>query len=140
MVANRCPACHFDNPETAKFCGECGTPLPPSKDYIPVATETLRTPVKELARGSLFARRFEVIEAVALKHIKPKIAAEHDFIDRFRSELKMSRKISHRNVSRMYHLSEEQVVYDIVMEFVPWAEPSFSRLALKIGRNSWTGK
>ncbi len=138
MVANRCPACHSDNPETVKFCGECGTPLPTSKDHIPAATETLRTPVKELARGTLFARRFEVIEElgkggmgkvyrvfdkkvdeeVALKLIKPEIAAEREVIDRFRSELKMSRKISHRNVSRMYDLGDEEGTYYITMEYV----------------------
>jgi serine/threonine protein kinase/Tfp pilus assembly protein PilF len=138
VVATRCPACHSDNPETVKFCGECGTPLPTSKDQILAATETLRAPVKELTRGTLFARRFEVIEElgkggmgkvyrvfdkkvdeeVALKLIKPEIAAERDVIDRFRSELKMSRKISHRNVSRMYDLGDEEGTYYITMEYV----------------------
>jgi len=138
-VATKCPSCHFENPENVKFCGECGTPLPPSEDLIPVVTETLRTPVKELARGTLFARRFEVIEElgkggmgkvyrvfdkkvdeeVALKLIKPEIAAEREVIDRFRSELKISRKISHRNVSRMYDLGDEEGTYYITMEYVP---------------------
>ena len=138
-MATKCPSCHFENPENVKFCGECGTPLPPSEDLIPVVTETLRTPVKELARGTLFARRFEVIEElgkggmgkvyrvfdkkvdeeVALKLIKPEIAAEREVIDRFRSELKISRKISHRNVSRMYDLGDEEGTYYITMEYVP---------------------
>jgi hypothetical protein len=61
-MAITCPSCQSENPETVKFCGECGTPLPPSKGHIPAATETLRMPVKELVRGTLFARRFEVIE------------------------------------------------------------------------------
>src|SRR4030042_1007443 len=117
-MAVRCPSCRSDNPDTVKFCGACGTPLPLPKGHPPILTETLRTPVKELARGTLFARRFEVIEElgrggmgkvyrvfdkkvdeeVALKLIKPEIAAEREAIDRFRSELKMSRTISHRNV------------------------------------------
>ncbi len=141
----RCPKCQAENPETVKFCGECGTALPPvqnsdsSKDVRPGATETLRTPVKELTRGTLFARRFEVIEElgkggmgrvyrvfdkkveedVALKLVKPEIAADREVIDRFRSELKMSRKISHRNVSRMYDLGDEEGTYYITMEYVP---------------------
>ena len=138
-MATRCPKCDFDNTPDTKFCKECGTQLPPSKGHIPEATETLRTPVKELARGTLFARRFEVIEElgkggmgkvyrvfdtkvdeeVALKLLKPEIAAERDVIDRFRSELKMSRKISHRNVSRMYDLGDEEGTYYITMEYVP---------------------
>jgi hypothetical protein len=27
-VAIKCPKCHLKNPETQKFCGDCGTPLP----------------------------------------------------------------------------------------------------------------
>ena len=138
-MANNCPTCHAKNPETVKFCGECGTPLPLPKGHPPILTETLRTPVKELTRGTLFARRFEVIEElghggmgkvyrvfdkkvdeeVALKLIKPEIAAEREVIDRFRSELKISRKISHRNVSRMYDLGDEEGTYFITMEYVP---------------------
>jgi serine/threonine protein kinase len=138
-LAITCPACHSENPETKQFCGDCGTPLPPAKDHPPVMTETLRTPVKELTRGTVFARRFEVIEElgkggmgkvyrvfdkkieeeVALKLIKPEIAAEREVIDRFRSELKMSRKISHRNVSRMYDLGDEEGTHYITMEYVP---------------------
>ena len=138
-MAITCPACHSENPETKLFCGDCGTPLPPAKDHPPVVTETLRTPVKELTRGTVFARRYEVIEElgkggmgkvyrvfdkkieeeVALKLIKPEIAAEREVIDRFRSELKMSRKISHRNVSRMYDLGDEEGTHYITMEYVP---------------------
>jgi eukaryotic-like serine/threonine-protein kinase len=104
-----------------------------------MATETLRTPIKELTRGTLFARRFEVIEElgkggmgkvyrvfdkkveeeVALKLVKPEIAADREVIDRFRSELKMSRKISHRNVCRMFDLGDDEGTYYITMEYVP---------------------
>jgi len=135
----KCPKCQADNPETKPFCADCGTPLPSPKEHRPLVTETLQTPVKELTRGTLFARRFEIIEElgkggmgkvyrvfdkkvgeeVALKLIKPEIAAERDVIDRFRSELKMSRKISHRNVSRMYDLGDEEGTYFITMEYVP---------------------
>ncbi len=138
-VARNCPKCHRDNPETQKFCGECGTLLPLTEDQHPLVTETVRTPVKELSRGALFARRFEIIEElgkggmgrvyrvfdkkteeeVALKLIKPEIAAEREVIDRFRDELKISRKISHRNVSRMYDLGEEEGTSYITMEYVP---------------------
>jgi serine/threonine protein kinase len=135
----KCPKCQAENPETVKFCGECGTALLPVKEAASMATQTLRTPVKELTRGTLFARRFEVIEElgkggmgkvyrvfdkkveeeVALKLVKPEIAADREVIDRFRNELKLSRKISHRNVSRMYDLGDEEGTYYITMEYVP---------------------
>ena len=138
-MAIKCPKCHSENPDTQKFCGECGTAFRPINGHPFVMTETLRTPVKELTRGTLFARRFEIIEElgkggmgkvyrvfdkkteeeIALKLIRPEIAAEREVIDRFRSELKMSRKISHRNVSRMYDLGDEEGTYYITMEYVP---------------------
>ena len=135
----RCPACHAANPETVKFCGECGAALPLTKDSIPKATETIRAPLKELARGSLFARRYEVIEElgkggmgkvyrafdkkveeeVALKLIKPEVAADEETIKRFSNELKLARKIAHRNVGKMYEIMEEEGAHFITMEYVP---------------------
>jgi len=41
-VAIKCPKCHKDNPDSAKFCGECGTQLGPVKDIS--VTKTLKTP------------------------------------------------------------------------------------------------
>jgi serine/threonine protein kinase/tetratricopeptide (TPR) repeat protein len=160
----KCPKCQAENSETSRFCAECGTQLGGHETQEPGiggqgirghvpdslesgtcppnysgATQTLRTPVKELTRGTLFARRFEVIEElgkggmgkvyrvfdkkveeeVALKLVKPEIAADREVIDRFRNELKLSRKISHRNVSRMYDLGDEEGTYYITMEYVP---------------------
>ncbi len=90
----KCPKCQTDNPDTQKFCGECATPLPSSKE-IPV-TKTLETPKEELTTGSTFAGRYQIIEElgkggmgkvyrlldkklneeVALKLIKPEIASD----------------------------------------------------------------
>ncbi len=57
----KCPRCHFENPETTRFCGNCGAPVPGSKEGSPTETRTLLTPVSGLDRGSLFAGRYEVI-------------------------------------------------------------------------------
>jgi hypothetical protein len=43
-MANKCPKCETENPDTLKFCGECGTQLP-SLDGVEI-TETLETPKK----------------------------------------------------------------------------------------------
>ncbi len=134
----KCPKCHFDNPADTRFCGNCGTQLPSSEE-IPVSrTKTLQMPLKELARGSTFAKRYEVIEELgrggmgkvykvfdkevkeklALKLLKAEIAADENTIERFRNELKFARKISHRNVCRMYDLSKEEGTHYITMEYV----------------------
>jgi serine/threonine protein kinase/tetratricopeptide (TPR) repeat protein len=134
----KCPKCQYDNPANTSFCGSCGILLL-SPDKIPMAkTLTLETPILELDRGALFAERYEIIEElgkggmgrvyrvldtkineeVALKLIKPEIA-DSKTIERFGNELKMARKISHKNVCRMYHLSEESGTHYITMEYVP---------------------
>jgi serine/threonine protein kinase len=135
----KCPKCHFDNPADTRFCGNCAAPLLPAAE-IPVSqTETLKTPIKELTTGSTFAGRYQVIEElgkggmgkvyrvldkklkeeVALKLIKPEIASDKETIERFSNELKLARKIGHRNVGRMYELMEDEGTHFITMEYVP---------------------
>jgi hypothetical protein len=55
---------------------------------------------------------------VALKLLKPEIAADRKTIERFANELKFARKISHRNVCRMYDLGKAEGTNFITMEFV----------------------
>ena len=137
-MANRCPRCHADNSETVKFCGECGAQLLPAQGQPLMATETLKSPVPELATGSTFAGRYQIIEElgrggmgrvyraldkkineeVALKLINPEIASDKRSLDRFAEELKIARRISHKNVGRMYHLGEDGQTHYITMEYV----------------------
>ncbi|NIN92859.1 protein kinase [bacterium] len=132
-----CPKCKTENTSDSEFCKKCATPLPSSKE-IPI-TETLETPTEELTRGTVFASRYEIIEElgkggmgkvyrvedkkikeeVALKLIKPEIASDKKTIERFSNELKMARKIRHKNVCGMYDLDEEKGTHYITMEYVP---------------------
>jgi len=136
-VTVKCPKCQSENTDTARFCSNCATPLPESGKVS--YTKTLVTFVQELTRGILFAERYEIIEALgkggmgevyraedkktgeelALKLIKPEISADAKTIERFSNELKLAHKISHRNVCRMFHLSEEKGTSYITMEYVP---------------------
>jgi len=152
----KCPKCDTNNPDTVKFCGECGTllrsvrgtdptdagPDPrsgrPSED-ISDLTKTIEAPREELATGSTFDRRYQIIEElgkggmgrvykaldteikenIALKLLKPEIAADEKTIERFRNELKFARKIRHKNVCQMYDLNKKEEIHYITMEYVP---------------------
>jgi TolB-like protein/Flp pilus assembly protein TadD/predicted Ser/Thr protein kinase len=135
----KCSNCQFENPADAGFCIKCGEPLRSPEDIPTIShTKTLH-PIKELTRGGTFANRYEVIEElgrggmgrvyrvfdkkigeeVALKLLKPEIASDERTIERFRNELRLARKIAHRNVCRMYDLSEEYGAHYITMEYVP---------------------
>jgi predicted ATPase/predicted Ser/Thr protein kinase len=102
-------------------------------------TKTLEIPITSLEIGALFAGRYEVQEElgkggmgrvykvldkelgepVALKTLNPDIAADKITIERFRNELKVARKITHRNVCRMHDINKEKATYFITMEYVP---------------------
>jgi len=141
-----CPKCHHENPPESAYCGKCATRLEtPGKEpqvpggSQPIFTKTVETSQEALATGSTFAGRFQIIEElghggmgrvyraldkevneeVALKLIRPEIAAERKTLDRFRNELKTARRVSHRNIGRMYELMEAKGTHFITMEYVP---------------------
>jgi serine/threonine protein kinase/Tfp pilus assembly protein PilF len=100
---------------------------------------TIAAPVNELTRSTLFAGRYEIIEElgkggmgkvyraedtkiqeeVALKLIKPEISSDKKTIERFSNELKLARKIVHKNVGRVFELMEDKGIHFITMEYVP---------------------
>ena len=60
----------------------------------------------------------EVDRTVALKVIRPEMAANPEILARFKQELLLSSQVTHRNVIRIYDLGEAQGVKFITMEFV----------------------
>jgi serine/threonine-protein kinase len=138
-LAIECPKCNFDNSPNTVYCVKCATALPSLEAISAYPTAALQTPAIELTRGSTFSGRYEIIEElgeggmgkvyrvedknikeeIALKLIRPEIAADKKTIARFSNELKLARKIAHRNVCRMYDLDEEGETHYITMEYVP---------------------
>jgi serine/threonine protein kinase len=137
-MANTCPKCRTNNPDTLKFCGECGTSLTGSDRAAISQTRTLQTPRQRLIRGTTFANRYEIIEKlgeggmgavyrvedtkvgeeIALKLINPLVASDKQTIARFRNELKFARKIRHKHVCQMFDLGEDEGTHFITMEYV----------------------
>ena len=117
---------------------KCGIQITPNRDTKSDTTKRLLFPLSKLSRGMVFADRYEVTETlgrggmgrvyrvldreideeVALKLISPKITADETLVELFRNELKLARKITHKNICRMYHFGEEARAYYIIMEYV----------------------
>jgi len=134
----KCPKCRTENEPGTKFCRNCGTSLASESKTPNSETKTLITPKIELNPGNTFAERYHIIEKlgkggmgtvykardinidenVALKILNPEIASDEQTIQRFRNELKLTRKISHRNICRVYDLSDHKGIHYISMEYV----------------------
>ena len=132
-----CPQCAFENPDDSRYCSRCGNKISPS-GKIAFTRDALLALTREFKIGSIFAGRYliieelgkggmgsvykvldkEVDEKIALKLLNPEVASNEKTIMRFRNELKTARKISHKNVCRIYDLSKEQGIYYITMEYV----------------------
>ena len=95
-------------------------------------------PASTLQVGSLLAERYEILQLlgeggvgavykardreldrlVALKVIRPELAGHASILQRFKQELILARKVTHRNVVRIYDLGVAAGLRFITMEFV----------------------
>jgi tetratricopeptide (TPR) repeat protein/tRNA A-37 threonylcarbamoyl transferase component Bud32 len=134
----KCPECSQENPDSARFCSKCGTKFKTYEEVSLADTKALPGAAKKSVIGTTFASRYQILEElgeggmgtvyrvtdkqideeVALKVLRPEIAADKRTLERFRNELKLARKITHPNVCRMYHLGVDEGLPYITMEYV----------------------
>jgi TolB-like protein len=77
----------------------------------------------------------ELHEAVALKTIKPEMASDPRFIDRFKHEVQRSRTVSHPNVCRVYDLVHERIAGEPDRWFLTMELLRGETLSERIGRD-----
>ena len=110
---------------------------PPPRKAAP-RTQGFYAPQPVLETGHILAQRYEILQTlgeggmgavykakdleldrlVALKVIRPELAKNPAIIDRFKQELLLSQRVTHRNVIRIYDLGEGDGVKFITMEFI----------------------
>lgn len=87
------------------------TPLPDRYDLM-----------GELGHGGMGVvykvRDRETGEVLALKFLKPEIADDAQILDRFKSELRLAHKITHRNIARLYEFHRTGDTVFVSMEYV----------------------
>ena len=115
-----CPSCQQNNTDEAEVCFTCGKALHALTQGAVVAS---RYVIRQLlGRGGMgyvyraFDRMLE--EEVAIKTLRAELVREPEMARRFRSEIRLARKVSHRNVCRIHEYGEDGPLSYLSMEFV----------------------
>ena len=125
----KCPSCGKDNPEGLPACAGCGAALvAPTTAFVTLG----------LRPGDLFHGRFEILaalgqggmgvvykardrsldEVVAIKVLRPDFARDPLMARRFKSEIRLARRVRHRNVCGIHDFGEADGLLYISMEFI----------------------
>src|SRR5688572_1346833 len=119
-----CPSCRATNDDAADMCFNCGRGL------------------SGLTRGSVIAGRYEILEqlgrggmglvykahdqqldeVVVLKLLRADLARAEGMAKRFRSEIKLARRVRHPNVCAIHEFGQDGEFCFITMELVDGAD------------------
>jgi serine/threonine protein kinase len=130
--APTCPSCQAPNPPAAVTCVRCGSSL------TVAAPNTSFVVSVDLRPGTLFHGRYEIQgllgrggmgmvykardrtldEVVAIKVLRPDFAHDPKMAERFKSEIKLARRVRHKNVCTIHDFGEEKGLLYISMELI----------------------
>jgi len=114
-----CPSCQTDNDASAGNCRSCGKPLALGPGAVIAGRYEIQGILGEGGMGTVYkAHDRSLEEAVALKVLRPNFAQTPEADRRFRSEIKLARKVSHRNVCRIHEYGEDGALRYLSMELV----------------------
>jgi serine/threonine protein kinase/tetratricopeptide (TPR) repeat protein len=121
-------------PESPVVCLNCGTEIPPGQEACFNCGRHQTT----LTKGAVIASRYEILtllgkggmgmvykaqdrlldEVVAIKVLRSEFAQDPAMSQRFRSEIKLARKVSHPNVCRIHEYGEDGSISYISMALI----------------------
>jgi serine/threonine protein kinase len=97
-------------------------PVDAIRTPVPVSVDARYETLAEIGSGGMGivfkARDRETGEVVALKVLRTELAKDEAWMDRFKDELRLARKVTHRNVCRIHEFVRTEDCAYISMEFV----------------------
>jgi putative nucleotidyltransferase with HDIG domain len=116
-----CPFCQAPNDDDATQCRACGRVL--EVTLAPGTIVASRYEIQQAlgtgAMGTVYKAWDRALEdSVALKILRPEIADDSEMTWRFQAEIRLARKVNHRNVCRVYDYGEDGQLRYLSMEFV----------------------
>ncbi|HEY7410266.1 MAG TPA: serine/threonine-protein kinase, partial [Vicinamibacteria bacterium] len=118
-----CPRCQTDNDGSATACFGCGAPLVTptniQRGMVVAGRYEIQATLGKGGMGMVF-RAFDRVleETVALKVLRSEVAMDPDIARRFRQEIKLARKVRHRNVCGIHEYGEADGLRFIAMEYI----------------------
>jgi serine/threonine protein kinase len=116
-----CPACRVESLAGLLLCTSCGCGLTGvlRKGEIIGGRYEVFHPLGRGGMGIVYRAHDRVLdEPVAMKVLRSDFEDSLDLTQRFRAEIKLARKVSHRNVCRIHEYGEDGSVHYICMELV----------------------
>ncbi|HEY7512919.1 MAG TPA: serine/threonine-protein kinase, partial [Vicinamibacteria bacterium] len=115
-----CPSCKAKNDDGAEACFTCGRALTALTQGALIANRyEVQKPVGRGGMGMVYRAHDRMLdEIVAIKVLRAELAGTSEAAQRFRSEIKLARKVSHRNVCRIHEYGEDAGIRYISMEYV----------------------
>ncbi len=114
-----CPDCGAETTETAESCPECGRSLAVPMGTVLAERYEIQTLLGSGGLGRVYRAHDRMLdEVVAVKVLHPEAARSHELSKRFRSEIKLARKVRHRNVCAIHEYGEHGPYRFVAMELV----------------------
>jgi serine/threonine protein kinase len=119
----KCPACDHDAPDNALSCFNCGhaflTLVNLKRGSMVGGRYEVLAPLGQGGMGTVYkARDHTLEETVALKVLRSDVRNDLDMERRFRSEIRLARRVRHRNVCGIHEYGEEGGLRYIAMEYI----------------------
>ncbi len=115
-----CPSCGATNEPAAEVCFSCRAVLAAvSRGTLLASRYVIRDFLGRGGMGTVYRAHDRVLdEEVAIKVLRADLAAAPGMAERFLTEIKLARRVSHRNVCRIHEYGEEGGLRFISMELV----------------------
>ena len=116
-----CPSCNEDSADDSEHCFRCGAPSPTvvRRGDVVAGRYEIRDRLGRGGMGVVYRAHDVVLgEDIALKLLRPDVGQSAELSRRFRSEIKLARRITHPNVCRIHDYGEAEGRQFISMELV----------------------
>ena len=115
-----CPSCRALNDDDVEACFTCGRYLTAlTQGSVIAGRYDIQSPLGKGGMGMVYRAHDRLLdETVAIKVLRAEFANTSEMLQRFKKEIKLARKVSHRNVCRIHEFGEDGGVRYISMEYV----------------------